>query len=115
MTTEDSLRFAAIACGYALAWVDGIPYATNSCGISFKWDPRTNEGDAHRLAVSLCIGIKYMPGMRQTFTSFWPYAIMTNWDDFGDERYGATLAGILEVAAMMGRVASYSQPAASSA
>jgi hypothetical protein len=115
MTDDEQLHYAALAGGYTLTWIDGAPHATNSCGITAPWNPLQSEGDAHRLAVSLCIGIKFMPGMRQTFTSCWPYAIMTQWDDFGDGRYGATLAGIVEVAAMMGRVASYSQPAASSA
>lgn len=104
MTPDEQLHYAALAAGYALTWIDGKPWATSCVGLTFPWDPRTCEGDAHRLAVHLCIGIKFMPGLRQTFTSCWPYAVMKNWDDFGDGRFGATLAGIVEVAAMMGRI-----------
>lgn len=107
MTPDEQLHYAALAGGYTLEWVDGVPHARNSSGVSAPWNCRENEGDAHRLAVNLCPGIKHMPGVSRTFVSLFPYAISLAWGDYPDERYGATLAGIAEVAAMMGRAMNY--------
>jgi hypothetical protein len=103
MTESEQLHYAALAGGYDLFWVNGMPHVRNSVHISSPWDCRYNEGDAHRLAVNLGLGIKHMPGARRTFVSLFPYVASLPWDSYPDERYGATLAGITEVAAMMGR------------
>jgi prepilin-type processing-associated H-X9-DG protein len=107
MSDRELLELAAKAAGFA--WVDGHV----STGLRDRdgrvWNPLTNDGDALRLAVRLCLLItqtKYEPGVNAygSVGIAW-YGQKHDFDHehFTDDPYAATRRAIVRAAAEIGR------------
>lgn len=107
MTPAEQLHYAALAGGYSLEWVDGVPHATNACGVSSPWNSREHDSDCQRLAAQLCMNITHSAGHRFTMVSKYPYSAVMKWDDFPSLQFDALRAAVTDVAAQMGVVMSY--------
>lgn len=107
MTSDQQLHYAALAGGYQLEWVDGVPHGRNSAGVSAPWNSLEHDGDCQRLAAHLCMNVTHSPGHRFTMVSKYPYSAVMNWDDYPCLQFDALRAAVTDVAAQMGVVMSY--------
>ena len=90
MTDKELLEKAAKAAGINLRFLSGnIPFSDGPSRIG-EWNPLTDDGDALRLAVKLCILDKYEIGI----------APVNVWH--GDDPYAATRRAIVRAAAAIG-------------
>jgi len=100
MTDREELELAAKAAG--IAWSQkyqcylGEPDVN---GVSVKWLPRDDDGDALRLAVKLGIGQRHHVGWMQVFS---PQIGVADSNYEGDP-YAATRRAIVRAAAEIGR------------
>lgn len=98
MTDRELLELAAKAAGYnylpanSVIVVDGIPG---------NWNPLTDDGDALRLAVNLCLELRQSKVLADTMVHRdFDSACVEEW---GDDKYAATRRAIVRAAAEIGR------------
>ena len=111
MTDRELLELAALAAGYIIhehtdpsAWVyekDSKPNVDGEYPI-FLWRPRTDDGDALRLAVKLAINIEFYPASNTVFVEGVENGLL--FDEFlGNDPCAATRRAIVMVAAEIGK------------
>lgn len=108
MTDRELLEKAAKAVGINLApegnevghaHFDGVGLVKYSNGgfVTFKWYPLTDDGDALRLAVKLCIAVRYFDGEANAFGRN-----LQDHFETGADPYAATRRAIVRAAAAIG-------------
>jgi len=104
MTDKELLEYAAKAAGvYIEEWYDSAgAYYVNQDG-SRWWNPLTDDGDALRLAVKLCLCVDCVIGADEV-TAFVADGIFHSEIDIcADDRHAATRRAIVRAAAEIGR------------
>ena len=111
MTDREMLELAAKAAGLKLQWEsDGtlqnrmnrptIPYESHGMNTAIDWNPLTDDGDALRLAVKLCI----TPGNYGCGCEAVSIDGVTHCDEFNaDDPCAATRRAIVRAAAEIGK------------
>lgn len=96
MTDKELLTLAAKAAGIGGGWHHDLMWLDEH---SSEWNPRTDDGDAFRLAVKLWIEISFEPNCVQVYP---PRSLPVDVPR-GDDPLAATRLAIVRAAAEIGR------------
>lgn len=110
MTDRELLELAAKAAGKYGVW-DGSVFVLDSPGPTecSAWDPISDDGDALRLAVDLCITPEFQKGKDSVFTGYETIKSLRRTyhspiiEKFNGDPYAATRRAIVRAAAEIGR------------
>ena len=108
MTDRELLELAAKAAGIELRWYpDGTAYSDSRCkGYWDVWNPLTDDGDALRLAVYLCLAVRLLE--KCVFVESNPdtllgFSSVSEMEMYAGDPYAATRLAVVRAAAEIGK------------